>query len=299
MNDNFAPEPGKILQGLYPDMSNEDYHAHPALGSSGLKLLAQSPAHYFAAYLDPNCKARKETLAMKIGRAWHSAVYEPAEFDNRYVAMPDGIDRRTKEGKALWAEIVATGKTPLPSGDMDRILAMGRAANAHPAARVLFAQKAMYEASIFFIDPATGVLCKIRPDFMVPPCDLFPNGLIVDGKSCEDASPEGFSRNAWNWEMHYQAALYSDGFQQHFKTRGRPEFLWLAQEKEPPYACAIYSATADIVNFGRRKMRPLIELYARCSASGIWPGYSTAVTELALPAWAEKQVQEVLQAGAA
>lgn len=298
MNKDCTAEKFKARPGIFLDLPNENYHASPALGSSGLKLLAQTPAHYFAAYLDPNREPRKETLAFKIGKAWHTAVYEPAEFDNRYVAMPDGIDRRTKEGKALWAEIVATGKIPLPAGDMDRILRMGRAANTHPATRVLFAQKGLYEASIFFTDPATGVLCKFRPDFMVMPCDLFPNGLIIDGKSCEDASPEGFARQAWNYEMHYQAALYSGGFQQHFKTRARPEFLWLAQEKEAPYACAIYSATADLVNYGRRKIRPLLELYARCAASGVWPGYSTAVTELGLPAWAAKIVQDELQAGA-
>lgn len=285
--------------GLVPDLDGDEYHNHPAVGSSGLKLLAASPLHYYSRYLDPERDPQKETPAMKLGSAWHCAVFEPGEFDNRYIAMPEGIERRTKEGKALWAELLATGKEPLSAGDMDRVLAMGRAANAHPAAQVLFAQRGLAEVSIFFDDPATGVRCKIRPDYMVPPCDLFPNGLIIDGKSCEDASPEGFARNAWNWEMYYQAALYSDGFRKHFKTRARPEFLWLAQEKEPPYATAIYSASADLVNYGRRKVCPLLELYRRCSESGQWPGYPTAVTELALPAWAAKSVQEVLQAGAA
>ncbi len=284
------------LAGLFPDVTNDDYHAQPHIGSSGLKLLSASPLHYWAQYLDPNRVRTPQTPAMKLGSAWHCAVFEPGEFDNRYVAMPDGIDRRTKEGKALWAELLASGKEPLSAGDMDRVLAMGRAANAHPATQVLFSQPGLAEASLYFTDPATGVLCKIRPDYMVPPCDLFPNGLIIDGKSCEDASPEGFARQSWNYEMYYQAALYCDGFQSHFKTRARPEFLWLAQEKEPPYATAIYSATADLVNYGRRKVRPLLELFKRCHESGHWPGYPTAVTELALPAWAVKTVQEAISA---
>ena len=299
MENNLTPEPFKARPGLFLDLPNETYHADPAIGSSGFKLLAKSPAHYFAAYLDPERPPRKETPAFKIGKAWHTAVFEPGDFDNRYTVMPEGLDRRTKEGKALWAEIIASGKTPLSAGEIADLKAMGRAANAHPATRVLFTQGGLCEASIFWQDPDHGVLCKIRPDYMVPPCQQFPNGLIIDGKSAEDASPEGFARATWNWEMFYQAAHYSDGFQRHFETSKPPKFLWLAQEKERPYATAIYAASDDLVEYGRRRIAPLKRLYADCMATECWHGYPTNVSTLALPSWAAKTVQDALQAGAA
>ncbi len=39
--------------GLVHGLSNEAYHATPALSASGLKRLARSPLHYYSATLDP------------------------------------------------------------------------------------------------------------------------------------------------------------------------------------------------------------------------------------------------------
>jgi len=41
-------------------MNNEQYHADTsAISASGLKLFARSPAHYYAAYLDPQRPERQ------------------------------------------------------------------------------------------------------------------------------------------------------------------------------------------------------------------------------------------------
>ena len=71
-----------------------------------------------------------------------------------------------------------------------------------------------------------------------------------------------------------------------------PVFAWLVQEREAPYACAMYSAAPDLVEYGRKKMRPLLALLAQCEATNTWPGYSTEVRPLALPVWAERAVAE-------
>jgi len=53
-------------------MNNEQYHADTsAISASGLKLFARSPAHYYAAYLDPQRPERQPTAAMKLGTATH------------------------------------------------------------------------------------------------------------------------------------------------------------------------------------------------------------------------------------
>ena len=286
MNDNEGP-------GIVPDMPNAEYHAHPAVGSSGLKLIAQSPLHYWAAYLDPDRVRREPTPAMRIGTAWHCAVFEPEEFGLRYVEIPSGLDRRTKEGKALWAEIEASGREPMTPETRAQIWSMATNGRRHPVSRVLFEKCAgAAEQSLFWTDAATGVLCKIRPDYAVAPCELFPNGLLVDGKTGEDMSAAGFARYAWNWQLHIQAAFYADGYQRAMGTKEPPAFVWLAQEKDAPYATAYYSAGADFIEYGRREYRRLLRIFADCRRTNTWPGYPETVTELALPAWAEKQVQE-------
>ena len=291
MNDNY-------LQGLFPAMPNAEYHGnHPHIGSSGFKLLERSPAHYWAANIDPDRERKEATPLMKIGTAWHTAIFEPERFDAEYIQIPAGIDRRTKEGKALWEELQASGKEPLTADGWAQIVGMAAAARAHPVTGVIFAQPGgMAEASFFWVDDETGAPCRIRPDYAVPPCELFPNGLIIDGKSNDDSSHEGFARNAWNSEMYFQAAFYSDGMQRLWKTQEPPAFIWMSQERERPYATAYYAAGADLVAYGRKQYRRLLRTFAQCLHTGQWPGYPPVVQPLELPAWAAKQVREEVAA---
>lgn len=342
MNDNY-------LQGVFPDMPNAEYHGgHPHIGSSGFKLLAQSPAHFWAANIDPDRERKKPSSVMVMGTAWHTGIFEPEQFEGayaakpdlaptstvakllaealvdldafraRYVGLPDGISKTSKEGKALLAELEAggkvgieesklaevlelapslAGKTLLSADDLDDVRAMVAAARAHPVTQVIMAQEGgRAEQSVFWVDEETGAPCRIRPDYAVPPCKLFPNGLIVDGKSNDDSSPEGFARNAWNSEMYFQAAFYSDGMQRLWKTPEPPAFMWLSQERDRPYAAAYYAAGADLVAYGRKKYRRLLRVFAQCLHTGQWPGYPTVVQPLELPAWAAKQVSDEVAA---
>ena len=280
------------LLGILPGLSNEAHHADPAIGASGLKMLERSPLHYWSAYRDPARETRDPTPAMKLGTQWHCAVFEPLAFGERHIVVPDGIDRRTKEGKALFAEIEASGRDPLSIETHKQLLAMAASARSHPVAQVIFAQQHQTETSMFWTDADTGLRCKIRPDLFVAPCGMFPNGLICDGKSTEDASVEGFGRQAWNLDMDLQAAWYCDGFQTLFGTAEPPTFVWLVQERDKPFATAVYSAGDDVVSHGRRRYQRLLRLLARCEADQHWPGYPTTVAPLQLPAWAAKQVAE-------
>lgn len=276
-------------------MDNAEYHALPDVGSSGLKTFRRSPLHYWSAYRDPARERREPTPLMRIGTAWHAAIFEPEKFEAEYIEIPEGLDRRTKEGKALWAEIEASGREPLSASGMAQIRAMAQASRAHPVVRVIMDQPdGVGEASMFWTDAESGVRCKIRPDYHVPPCAMFPDGLILDGKSIDDASPDAFARNAWNAEHYIQAGLYCEGAQQVWRTNRPPVFAWLVQERDAPHAVAVYSAADDLIEYGRRQIRPLLRNLAECERSGQWPGYPQTVQPLALPVWAEKQIAETV-----
>lgn len=282
----------RLAPGLH-NVSNDVHHADPAVGSSGLKEILRSPAHFFARYLNPERAPSKVTPALALGTAWHCAVFEgDDEFRRRYSVLPAGLDRRTKEGKALFAEIVATGREPISEEDAAAVLAMSAAARRHPVGRILFAnENAITERSIVF--PLDALLGKIRPDFMVPPCDSFPAGLIVDGKSAEDARADAFGRAAWNYGYLLQAAWYVDGFQRHFATSKPPLFVWLAQEKEAPFATQFYRAAPDLLAFGRGQYERAFGIYAHCLRRGDWPAYDGHIVDLKMPAWAAKEIEEV------
>lgn len=270
--------------------TNAEYHASRAISASGLKLIKQSPLHYWARYLDPNREPDQPTPVMKLGTAVHTALLEPHLFDKQYVVLPEGIDKRSKDGKALFAEIEVSGVEPLKPEQMQQIRRTQEAAFSHPMIRILLSRpERMIEKSMYWTDEETGVLCKMRPDFMLPPgLDRFPHGYVMDLKTTADANPLEFPRQVWNLEMLIQAAWYTDGYMQIFKTELPPPFVWFAQEKESPFANKPYRATTAQIEYGRREYRRLLTIYAECAASNKWPSYGTEIADLELPSWAEK-----------
>jgi hypothetical protein len=69
----------------------------------------------------------------------------------------------------------------------------------------------------------------------------------------------------------------------------------VAAEKEPPYAVAAYRLTEGATDAGMDQLRPLLQLYRRCQASGEWPAYPDTVQDISLPDWAWKIVGEEIQ----
>lgn len=282
----------QYLQGIFHDMPNEQYHRNIAAGSSGLKLLDQSPRHYWQQYINPDREHDDEsTPAQKLGKATHTAILEPAAFDDRYTVMPDDLDRRTNAGKQVWAEILESGKEPLKQSQWDQIVGMSTAVHAHPVMKTIMGCNPLFETSMFWLDADTGAPCKIRPDLCIMPCKAFPNGLIVDVKTTGDASPAEFGRMAWNWDMHLQSALYTDGFQTIVGTDQPPPFLWLAVEKEAPFACAFYRAPPDLLDYGAGEVARLLDIFMQCMTADWWPAYETTIQDLQLPTWALRTIE--------
>ncbi len=273
--------------GIYPGMTNAEYHGSPGVSKSGLDLIARSPLHYWAKYLDPNREPQLPTPAMRLGTAIHAAVLEPEDFMRGYHVAP-AVDRRTKDGKAEWEKAVAeaeeAGAELITSTDYDTCMRISEQVSSHPTARKVFSGLGQAEMSMFWTDMETGVLCKCRPDWLALP-------MIVDLKSTEDASAQGFQRSAWNYRYWVQAAWYMDGIEQ--ATGQRPDaFVFAAFEKVPPHACAFYFAEQAMLDMGRAEYRKLLRTYADCLAADKWPGYDTTVQPLGVPVWAAKAAND-------
>lgn len=278
--------------GLFDGISNAEYHGGPGISKSGLDRIAQSPLHYWSDYLDPNRKPREETPAMAIGTAIHAAVLEPDKFAADYVVLPDDRPRRptsiqlnakkpsdeTLAAIDWWDRFTEAnaGRVVITAEDYAACQAIAAQVRTHPAARALF-RDGKAEQSAYWTDPETGVLCKARPDWMMP-------GAILDVKSTENASQSAFQRSVISWRYHVQAAWYLDGLAQ--ATGERVEaFIFCCFEKKPPYAAAFYYADADMIELGRREYRQALRLYADCMAANKWPGYTSEILPISLPVW--------------
>jgi exodeoxyribonuclease VIII len=277
--------PRELRLGLMRDMPAEDYHATQAMSAGGLKRMRQSPAHFYGIQLDPNRPESGEpTAAMANGNLVHCALFEPDQVDARYVVKPDGMSFSSKEGKA-WKE--AQTRTIVDAEAMAKARAQAAAVRAVPDLAALLAE-GYGEASCFWIDEETGELCKCRPDWTSPAGD---GVILTDGKTCRDASPEGFGRAIWNLGYHLAAAWYSDGFEKATGQRVHG-FVFAAVESDWPHVAMPYMLGDDVLAAARREYRRLLNRYAECKRTGVWPGYGSAVQLINLPKWANLEGNE-------
>lgn len=275
--------------------SNQDYYGGPGVSASDLKVLRDAtPLHLMAKKAQPF----KLTDSLLMRGAVRCAVLEPDEFPYRFAEVPEGLDKRSKIGRELFAEIEAEGKAPLKADQYEKVKAISASIMAQPAVRFILAQHGDIRQSIYWQDRATGVLCKMRPHYMVEPCDAFPCGLLLEFTPVDDASPEAFKDLSFRQRHYMKAAWCQQGFQQTFGTPDAPPFLFLAYENSAPHASVVRSASARQIMLGMHENGEAMARYAQCEASGQWPGFSQEIEPVELPPWADKQLQDLQDAQA-
>jgi hypothetical protein len=266
---------------LVPDLPEHEYHRDPALSSSGARAILRSPARF--AYDREH--GRADTTAFDEGHAAHALVLG--------VGAPlfTPCDPQTGEPYAEWrsadakrqvAEARAAGCTPLKADQAATVTAMAARLREHPeAGRLLAAGSGRPEVSGFWTDNATGVACRVRFDWL----HWTGRGWVaVDYKTSPDASPDAFARSAAKYGYHQQDPWYRDGAAA--LGLGEVPFVFVVQEKDPPYLVGCYELDDEALAAGWRRNRAALDLFATCAASGVWPGYADHITTLSLPRWA-------------
>lgn len=264
---NYAP-------GIYGGVSNRDYHADPALGSTSLKTLAtRTPAHYQYEKLNP-----KSSAAFDLGTAAHSLILEQ---DETGIVV---IDVDAKRGKA-WTDPAnaaeADGKIALTSKEWAQVVAMRDAVMAHPQARYLFSNH-QAEQSVFWDEG--GLMLKCRPDAWQP-------GKLWDLKTTVDASPNEFGKTAHNYGYHQSAAHYIDGVKA--LTGEELPFGFILVEKTAPYLVSVVELDWEAIDLGRALNGRAKRIYRECADSGNWPGYPTS-EPISLPNYAVYATEDLL-----
>ena len=270
---------------------NAAYHAlTDVVSKSHLDLVARSPKHYWARFLDPDRIEHEPTAAMQLGTAVHTYVLELDQWDARYFVAPEKVNRTTKAGKETWAayQAEANGREILSRDDFATVLQMSRGIYSHPVAAMLLGKTGQAEGTYMWSDDATGLRCKCRPDYL-----LSDGSVIVDLKTTEDASPEGFRASIGRYRYFVQSAWYLAGLEK--ATGKRPEkFVFVAVEKKPPYVCGVYEADAQMIEIGWEVACRDLARIAECRAANSWPGYSEQLETISLPPWMRPRADGVM-----
>jgi hypothetical protein len=122
---------------------------------------------------------------------------------------------------------------------------------------------------------------RARPDWT----HTYKHGVIlVDLKTCDDASNAGFARQIARMGYAFQAAWYIDVYEAATDIRVLA-FLFAPVETEYPHACNVIQVDPADIDRAREINRELLTRFAQCQRSGHWPGYGDGVEQVSLPPW--------------
>lgn len=292
--------------GIYTGLSNELYHSGAGVSKSGLDKIAQSGAHYYHAY-----GQRQEALAAAdeageeyvgapwvermtsetgytiLGRAMHCLMFEPAQFGREFIRAEKFSGTGSRSAQAEWNASIGT-RTPLRVEEMQALSEMRASLGRSKAiTRILDKTQGVGEVSVYWTDEPTGELVRVRPDWWRH------DGIVVDLKCVQDASPEAFARICAQRRYYMADALYSDGCA--IASQGTDytfrNFLFVAVESKPPYECAVYHLDEISRDIGRQEYRRLLDKYAEHVRAGFWSGYPDRIQPLSLPDWMIRQAE--------
>ena len=255
--------PATLSMPFFPD-----YLALPGCNWSSLKHMIKSPLHYQHALTE-----KKDTSAMRAGRAGHAACLEPDRFPIDFAVFLGA-----RRAGAEWDQFAGAnaGRTILKVAEYDEALAVRDAVRGHKvASRLLSGGRP--EQTLTWVDPETGIACKGRIDY------LRPDGL-VDLKTTASLDPRRFASTANDMGYHGQLAFYARGL----KALGMTDpGCWLvAVEGDAPHDVVAYRVDPGVLALGDELVGRMLNRLAECQATKRWPGRAGLEQTFYLPVWA-------------
>lgn len=261
-------------------ISSQEYHASNAVGSTTLKKIASK------SLLHAMTQEVKASPSLALGSAIHAAVLEPETFKKDFAVSPK-FDKRTKQGKidsaAFGIENVA--KTIIDESQSLIVEGVRKAIISHPIASAMLTGG---EAEYSYFTEIDEVEVKCRPDYYLPE-----QGCLVDLKTCQDASREGFTKACINFGYAIQAAFYLDVFNAANKADIK-EFYFVAVETTAPFAVNIFRMGEVELKLGRAQYKEALDLLKKYNSDPTQIaqfGYKQQINEINYPLWALEKME--------
>ena len=267
--------------GIYYDMSEEDYRALPFANYSNIKILCKggTPAHYKAA-VDGGEKVSK---AMQFGKFAHIAILEPERIKTFQPLPPTVKTRKGKDYDQLcldnpdityhspseWREVVK---------HIESAWHVQQSVLSNPRI-VAILEQAKSEVVLIWTDIDTQVRCKARLDLL--------SSEIADLKTTSYSVSYQVGRCGYKLGYHIQSAFYTDG---HTTASGGIlsdpfKFSFIFIESSPPYLVSIFDGHGAYderdekhhpyiyLEMGRGQYKDALKTIKMCQKSGEWPGH--------------------------
>lgn len=283
--------------GIYTDLPAIDYHRqHDWLSASNMKRLVapSTPAHFKAAL-----KAGEERKRhFDLGKIVHTLVlgdgekFEVVQALNRAKEEYDATSYDTVSAREHRDAIYERGNIPILRHELTAAQAMADAVREHQVASQLFSG-GRPEVSAFWVDPASGVKCRARFDWL-PDAVEGRRMIIPDLKTAATADPREFSKAAARFGYYIQHVHYLDAVRA-LGLDDDPAFVFVAVEKEDPHLVMVGQfAEAEDRKLARAVVSRARQIFKECTETGDWWGYPPGVNALALPTYTHYDMTEYL-----
>lgn len=284
----FITEPG-----VYPDVTDERYHRDPVVGGSMSSTGARR-------ILPPGCPAQfrwdrdnppPPKPHFDIGHAAHRLVLGTGPD----IVVVDEKDWRKKAAQEARDEAHAAGAVPLLAHDWERVEAMAEAIRRHEIASTLFNPAlGQSEVTLVWTDPKTGTACRARFDWL-PQRVAGMRLIIPDYKSAAAVDLDALQRAVASHGYHQQSAWYKAGAIALGLGDEDTAFVFVAQQKHPPYLVTIVELDHVAMRIGAARNRQALDIHAWCLANNRWPDHADGeIRQIHLPAWVENQEGDLL-----
>jgi hypothetical protein len=250
--------------------SNRDYHADfEYVGHSMAAVAMKSTQRFNAIYVAKTLLPDPPTPDMVLGSLFHTLTLTPTAFDDEFLIAEGCKMRQGKRWDGYHAEAEETDRTAVMPAQVELAKAMREAVFAEPEARVLLEAADPIEESIRWVDPATGIKRKAKPDFLV--LDGYDWRWCVDLKSAVDATEDAFCVSVFKWGYHDQGDWYLDACKHKYADLPGPWiFAWIVPWKTPPHDVYVYHADSHFLAIGAENNAVALARLRDCYGSGDW-----------------------------
>ena len=269
------------MNGIFGEMPMRDYHATPALNSSRMRTGAD--VSFEVAEYD-STMPNDETVEQFNGNIIHH-IFETKETDSKYAIAPD-VDRRTKAGKAEYADFVEglpEGVSPFTKVQHKMAHECLENALIHEESKK-FLQHGMFERSYFC--ELQDVEVKARPDIdmtHIATSNNFP--CLVDIKTRGKGRAK---RDVWNYEFWTSHMYLQCGLQIMTARKLGLEvdnYFYLLVEKVPPYQINVVPVDAESIHWSIRATQKLIDTWKLWLDNGCPKSYGLKQKAITTPEW--------------
>ncbi len=267
------------VPGVITDMPENVYHADPVPGGSLSSTVARK-------LLAPHCPAEAKWAAehppirkreFDVGHVTHRLLLGKGDD----VEVIDAANYQTKAAREQRDAVYDRGDVPVLPQEFDAAQAMAAAVRQHPRFVDLFPAEGAAEQSLFWVDGATGVWCRARPDW------LYAN--VTDLKTTTDVTFDAVSKSIFNFGYHQQAEFYHRGAVALDMIDPDAVCQLVFVCKAAPHLVTAWEISPESMAIAAELNDQAMEVWRDCRASGVWPGYTEDINLIGVPSWAARR----------